>query len=156
MQNSIWQRHNQAQLPTPFKVILAEDNDDFRQLISDTLRYDGYEVIEARNGKELLNLITDQLLFPKASETADLVISDVLMPGENGMITEEGLHALTAVRELDWATPFIMITACTDDQVRNAAEELGAYLLKKPFRLADLRTAVFNLAGFRHERPAPH
>jgi DNA-binding NtrC family response regulator len=126
-----------SQLGSPVRVLVADDDPDTREALAEALRNDGYEVIEAQNGWELL-----QHLATPDTEPApvDLVISDVRMPGKNGLDVLAGLR---------WAnggsTPFILITGFSDLQMHAEARRLGATaVLAKPFELDQLRTVVIN------------
>lgn len=124
----------------PCRVLLAEDDDAFRQLVSIALQLDGFEVVEARDGHELRDRLA------AASSTQDepyaLIISDVRMP----MAT--GLDVLETFRQTDGTTPVILMTAFGDDAVHDEAERLGAEaVFDKPFDLADLRTLAMHLSG---------
>src|SRR3954470_12154319 len=63
------------------RVLVAEDDDDFRSLVVSSLREDGYDVIEARTGDELLELITPPVIF----DPPDAIVTDVRMPGVDGL-----------------------------------------------------------------------
>jgi DNA-binding response OmpR family regulator len=120
-------------------VVLAEDDRDLRTLLAATLRHDGFEVLEAADSAELRRVIRDEVLTNKDGHGVDLVISDLLMPGGNG------LGALAALRRRDWSTPILLITGCDDNETRAEAQRLGASaVLAKPFDLDDFRTAVLN------------
>jgi DNA-binding NtrC family response regulator len=122
------------------RVLLAEDDDQIRELLAASLRRDGIEVIEARNGSELKRLLDRGVLQGERAEGLDLVVSDIVMPDLSG------LEVLAAVRELRDDTPFILITAHGDPSLRREAERLGASaLFVKPFELADLETAIVHL-----------
>lgn len=120
----------------PVRVLVADDDPDTREALADALRQDGYEVIEAQNGWELLQ----HLAIPGERPTpVDLVISDVRMPGKNG------LDILAGLRWANGETPFILITGFGDSQMHAEARRLGATaLLSKPFELDQLRTVVLN------------
>jgi CheY-like chemotaxis protein len=118
-------------------ALVADDDDDMRLLVAEALRADGYHVVEARDGAELVEhlrtAIDDPTLRP------DVVVTDVLMPRLSG------LGVLGALRRATWNVPVIVITAMADDSVRAVARRLGAVaVLKKPFDIDDLRTAVLN------------
>jgi DNA-binding response OmpR family regulator len=66
----------------------------------------------------------------------DLILTDVHMPGCSG------LDVIEVLRDADWKTPVIVMTAFGDDETRARAEQLGAVMLEKPFRLDSLRAAV--------------
>jgi CheY-like chemotaxis protein len=124
----------------PRRILVAEDDAEMRQLLASVLRRDGYQVIEARDGLELLNFIGSMLLWSRDAIDLDLVISDVRMPGRSG------LDILAGLRRADWATPFILITAFGGQELHNEAHRLGAAaVFDKPFELDKLRATVQNL-----------
>ncbi len=125
-------------------VLVADDDDDLRALIAATLRRDGYEVIEASNGAELLERLNAAIESP--NKRPEMIISDVRMP------ILSGLGVLSALRRAHVSMPVILITVFADTSIRTVAERLGATgVLKKPFDMDDLRTAVVN-AKAAHER----
>jgi two-component system response regulator (stage 0 sporulation protein F) len=127
---------------TPPRIVLAEDDDDLRVLIGSALRMDGYQVIEARDGGELLDVIADWLVYRWPEEPVDLILSDVRMPGYSGM------EVLAGLRKAHWETPVILITAHGNANMRDEAAQLGANaVLGKPFDLDDLRTAVLHVVS---------
>ena len=94
-------------------------------------RAQGFDVIQARDGAELLDLVGPAFLDPSETGSvlpAELVISALRMPG----IT--GLSVLGGLRDLDLRSPFILITACGDADTHALAHHLGATaVLDKPF-----------------------
>jgi DNA-binding response OmpR family regulator len=117
------------------RILLAEDNDDMRAMLASVLRRDGYLVIEAKDGRELVKHLT--LHGAGEASDIDLVISDVRMPGASG------LDVLAGLREIDWSMPVILITAFGSADTKERAGQLGAaILLDKPFELEELRHAV--------------
>lgn len=125
---------------TRLRVLVAEDDDAFRRLLASTLRRDGFEVVEARNGRELVDHVA--ALVQRTAEPFDVIISDIRMP------VMTGIDALAGLRAADWSTPVILITAFGDETTRAEAMQLGAgAFFAKPFDLADLRTTALYLAG---------
>ena len=59
------------------KILFADDDPEIREVVRILLARDGYEVVEAVNGIEAVE---------KADHTIDLIILDVMMPGENGIV----------------------------------------------------------------------
>ncbi|HSQ65636.1 MAG TPA: response regulator [Polyangiaceae bacterium] len=132
--------HERITLARKPRVLVADDDDDMRALIVAALGEDGYEISEARNGRELLDRVAPSMLFDEASHAPDVIVTDVRMPGVNG------LSVLAGLRDTGWATPIILITAFDKDQIRAQGSELGAdAVFHKPFDVDDLRTAVLNL-----------
>jgi CheY-like chemotaxis protein len=114
------------------RILLADDDPDLRSVISLVLGAQGFDVIEARDGAELLDLVSPAFLGPPGQAAprlpAELVISDLRMPG----IT--GLSVLGGLRDLELRIPFILITAFGDAATHALAHQLGATaVLDKPF-----------------------
>lgn len=120
------------------RVLLAEDDPAMRELIASVLRQDGYDVLEARDGEELLDSIGHVVDRPGAcQESIAMIISDVRMPSLSG------LDVLAALRCAFWRTPVILITAFGSEETHAEAGKLGVLaVLDKPFPLDDLRTLV--------------
>ncbi|WP_432666765.1 response regulator transcription factor [Wukongibacter baidiensis] len=79
------------------KILIADDETRMRILVSDFLSVEGYEVIEASNGKEAIDLFMED-------SQIHLVILDVMMPHYNGW------EVCQAIREVS-EVPIIMLTA---------------------------------------------
>jgi CheY-like chemotaxis protein len=123
--------------PPPLSVLVADDDEDMRSLIADSLRIDGHYVIETRDGVELLERLTEVLNDP--SRRPAVVVTDVLMPNLSG------LGVLAALRRARWDVPVILMTALNDDSVLTVAQRFGVVtLFKKPLDIDNLRTAVLN------------
>ena len=100
-------------------VMIADDEQRIRKLISDFLQREGYTVVEADNGQSALALL--------AAEKIDLVILDVMMPEPDG---------LTVCREIrkKSSVPIIMLTARSEELDQLFAFELGVdEYVTKPF-----------------------
>lgn len=116
-------------------VLVAEDDRELRELIAWALRGDGHDVVEARDGVELLQLMGWHLPGGEGRNAARrfaLVITDNRMP------TVDGLDALAALRRSGDTTPVILITAFGDEATRRKASALDAEVLDKPVDLDDL------------------
>lgn len=119
------------------RVLVAEDDDDIRFGLVELLRSQGYQVIPLRDGAALLDALASSLLLDRSSPPPDLVVSDVRMPGFNGLSILEGL------RFAGWLTPFIIITAFGDEESKKRAERVGATaFFDKPLDLATLEKVV--------------
>ncbi|HEU4404526.1 MAG TPA: response regulator [Polyangiaceae bacterium] len=114
-------------------VIIAEDHDDQRALFALTCEKEGFEVLEATNGQELVELIRSQHDRGWLSDVV-LVISDIMMPGLTGLDARETL----ARDGLD--VPFLFVSALNDPETRARALSMPSLgLLAKPFELETLR-----------------
>lgn len=123
------------------RVLLAEDDDELRTLIAYGLRAHGIKVSEARNGKELLDYLHWLFLRGYRETSLDVVVTDVEMPGANG------LDILSGLRRAEWATPVILVTAFPEEHVLAEAERLGAVaVLEKPFDMGRLAQLVADAA----------
>jgi DNA-binding response OmpR family regulator len=105
------------------RILLIDDDDDVRAMLRATLTYFGHTVIEARDGKEGLDL------FPKAN--ADLLITDIVMPEKEGM---------EVLMELRKKHPPVKIIAISGGGRQNASDYLhvaklmgATRVLAKPF-----------------------
>jgi two-component system response regulator MprA len=110
-------------------VVIAEDDRAVRQSLERTLRLEGLQVIETRNGQEALDRC--------AAEAPDLVILDVMMP------EMDGLTACRVLRARSDELPVLMLTARHELGDRVAGLEAGAddYLVK-PYASAELVARV--------------
>jgi CheY-like chemotaxis protein len=132
-------QNDEAPARMPSTIFLAEDDDDMRALIASALQSDGYEVVEAKDGAELLELLATASTSPM--KRPDIIVSDVLMPGYSG------LGVLAALHKSAWKVPVILITARRDDAVALDAMRLGASaVVRKPFDIDDLRTTILSVA----------
>ncbi|HWF59077.1 MAG TPA: response regulator [Nitrospira sp.] len=114
-------------------VLVVDDQDQVRQLIRETLELAGYQVEEARDGKEGLDRYR--------ARATDLVIMDILMPDQDGLET-----IMTLRREFP-DTRIIAMTGGTDTigilNFLDVAKMLGAgRTLQKPFELKVLLDTV--------------
>jgi len=129
------------------RIMLAEDDAEMRTLLVDSLARDGYEVIAAENGLQMIEEIR-MLLFRGDPMPVDLIVSDERMPGM------PGLEFLSILREAEWPTPFILITGFGDEGTHERALQMGASaVFDKPFDIDDLRRTI--LAVLLGEGSAP-
>lgn len=113
------------------RILVIEDEDAIRELISDILENEGYEVFSAPNGQEGLQLVTQT--------DPDLILCDIMMP------TLSGYDVLAHVRSVSQAetTPFIFLTAKASRSDQRHGMEMGADdYLSKPFTRLELLNAV--------------
>ena len=101
-----------------FKILIAEDDKELRQLFTHVLTRNGYFVVGVSNGKEALSAAT--------SDYFDLIISDIMMPELDGFQLAEQL------RDSGDTTPFLMITArdSFDDMRRGFLSGTDDYMVK--------------------------
>lgn len=80
-----------------FHILVAEDDDTLRELMSDYLDENGYEVLQARDGAEAMTLLD--------SNHIDLLICDVMMP------EMDGYTLIRELREAEYSLPILIVTA---------------------------------------------
>ena len=85
------------------RVLIVEDDPDWRRLLRNALMLAGYDVQEARGGFEALRRLD--------SAPPDLVVLDLGLPGIDGYAVRDELAAHVHTREI----PVVIITASTDD-----------------------------------------
>lgn len=114
------------------KVLVADDEDMVRMVIKQTLAKAGIDVIEAGDGREALEM--------QAKEPADVLITDIIMP------EQEGIETIVQMRKDYPDLPIIAMSGggrigATD--YLQAASEFGArHVLEKPFDRKELLLAV--------------
>lgn len=121
------------------RILLAEDEPALRRLLARLLRLSGFDVIEAADGLEALQLVSSQGRAP------DLLISDVVMPRMGG------LELAVELRLLHPRLPVLFISGYTDNLFLES-EELrhGTDFLAKPFpphALIDKVRGIFAASG---------
>ena len=113
-------------------VLVVDDDPGIRELVVQTLHFEGYEVAEASNGSEALDRIAEAL--PR------VMLLDMRMPVLDGW----GVARELKVRGL--TLPVVVMTAAQD--ARRWATEIGAdSYLAKPFELDDLVATVTGLVS---------
>lgn len=111
-------------------ILVIDDDEALRLLVREMLRTDGHEIREASNGREGLALYRAQ--------PADLVITDILMPEQDGI---EVILELT--REFLDARVIAMTGAANDKNLLSVAKLFGArHILEKPFGADQIRRLV--------------
>ncbi len=100
-------------------VMVVDDNQFMRKRISRSLSSNGFDVCEAADGQEAVDMYR--------SERPDIALMDVTMPHK------DGLEALSEIRELDPQAKVVMLTALDQQTVMVQAMRLGAKdFLTKP------------------------
>ena len=110
------------------KILIVEDEDTVRELLSEGLRSEGYEVLEADNGLDGLEMAKDLQL--------DLILLDLMLPEMDGLSVCRVLRRTSDV-------PIIMLTARGTEMDKIVGLETGAddYIVK-PFGIGELLARI--------------
>ena len=115
----------------PIKVMLIDDDPGIHESLRAVIEEAGYEFCGALGGREGLRLLDD--------ERPDLLLLDVMMPGESGL-------SLTRSIAADKQIPVILLTARSEAESRIAGLEAGADdYLAKPFDPRELVLRINNI-----------
>ncbi len=110
------------------RILLVDDEQPIQTLLSFPLQRDGYEVVQASDGREALTRFSEQAF--------DLVVLDVMMPRMDGLEVCRRLRARSSV-------PIIMLTAKSEEIDKVLGLELGADdYITKPFSMREFRSRV--------------
>ncbi len=111
----------------PRKILFVDDDPEIREVLRLLLQSEGYEVVEACDGNEVLKLM---------DESVDLVILDVMMPGLGGY------GVCTEIRKRS-AVPILFLTAKSQDSDKTLGFSVGGddYLVK-PFSCSEIISRV--------------
>jgi two-component system, NtrC family, response regulator PilR len=110
-------------------ILIVDDEQSYRQLLSLVFQGDGHDIRTATNGREALEMVT--------AVPADLIISDVRMPDMNG------IELLSAVRQSSPDMGVVLMTAFASVETARDAFKLGADdFIQKPFDVEELRLIV--------------
>ncbi len=111
------------------KILLIDDEEDIVRVLSMSLKSDGYEVVSALSGKEGLDVFN--------KESPDIVLTDIKMPGM------DGLEVLKEVKNINPETEVIIITGHGDIDSAIEALQYGASdFINKPVRDEALSIAI--------------
>lgn len=117
------------------KILIVDDDEEIRDLISTFLSGEGFEVTQAVNGSEALEAI---------NKSFDLIILDIMMPGLSGY------RVCSKIRE-QYNTPILFLTAKgMDSDITMGFSVGGDDYLKKPFSFSELLARVKGLLRRYH------
>lgn len=111
------------------KVLIVDDEQIIVKMLSMSLRSDGYETVTANSGEQGLEVFQ--------SESPDIVVTDIKMPGM------DGLHLLQKIKEIDSEKEVIIVTGHGDIDSTITALQYGASdFINKPVRDEALAIAL--------------
>jgi DNA-binding response OmpR family regulator len=122
------------------RILLVDDEQPIQTLLSFPLQRDGYEVVQASDGREALARFSEQQF--------DLVVLDLMLP------RIDGLEVCKRLRAKGSTVPIIMLTAKSEEIDKVLGLELGADdYITKPFSMREFRSrvkAALRRAGMAH------
>lgn len=114
------------------KILIVDDEDIIRFLLVDVLTSDEFEILEAANGKEAVEIIEN--------DCPDLIITDTNMP------IMDGFEVVEFLNKNNNTSPVIMMSANNSDAYRQKANSLGIrHIVIKPFSLDEIADLVNKL-----------
>lgn len=118
------------------RILVVDDHPDSRLIMVMALERWGYEVVEARDGKEAMAQI--------GSADFDLVVIDIAMPLLSGREVARSMKSNPRTNHI----PLLAVTALDTYENRKGCSEAGVNdFLSKPFSMTDLKTKVAALLG---------
>ena len=122
----------------PNVILAVDDSPSMRQMVGQTLRAAGYDVIEAADGVEALELAKGKVV--------DVVITDVNMPNMDGITLVAQLRALPSYR----LVPLLLLTTESSPERKAQGKQAGATgWMVKPFNPDQLLATLARVLGPR-------
>ncbi|SPA36065.1 response regulator [Cupriavidus taiwanensis] len=111
-------------------ILVVDDDREIRELVSTYLAKNGLRVTVAQDGRQMRSFLE--------ANAVDLIVLDVMMPGDDGLVLCRELRA-----GKHKATPILMLTARSDETDRIVGLEMGADdYLAKPFAARELLARI--------------
>ena len=124
------------------KILVVDDDVRIRDLLRRYLTQEGFDVLQAEDGKSLSRVLM--------REPVDLIVLDLMLPGE------DGLSICRRLRAANDRTPIIMLTAKGEDVDCIVGLEVGADdYLGKPFNPRELLARIHAVLRRRPQQEAP-
>lgn len=111
-------------------ILVVDDDREIRELVSSYLKKNGLRVSLAADGRQMRSFLE--------TDSVDLIVLDIMMPGDDGLVLCRELRA-----GKHKATPILMLTARSDETDRIVGLEMGADdYLPKPFAARELLARI--------------
>jgi signal transduction histidine kinase len=120
-----------------FRVLVVEDDEDLRSSLNHLLSDDGFDVLEAENGAQALELLGTQ-------QRPDVILLDLMMP------TKDGWQFRIEQRRRRTLADIPVLAMSADDTAKASAIDADAYI-RKPFEYPTLRRAMENIVRQRQQ-----
>ena len=117
-------------------ILVVEDDDEVRELVIELLSDHGYTVEATTNGKDAIELL-------QQGRTFDLIVSDVVMPGE-----ADGVAVARAARAIDHEQAILFCSGFPRRTLDDAEfRDHRVHFLGKPYRIEELANTVHHIIG---------
>lgn len=116
-------------------IVVVDDDKEIREIITFALTRNGFEVAAASNGAQLQDLLDIRL--------PDLILLDVMMPGQDGYQIFYHLRNNPSTQHI----PVIIMTAHAEDIYARISFDMGAEHVTKPFHPLEVMEKVKTLLG---------
>jgi two-component system chemotaxis response regulator CheY len=118
------------------RILTADDSASIRQMVTFTLRKEGYEVVEAVDGKDALSKLN--------GNPVHMVITDLNMPNLDGIGLVKGIRANPSYRFI----PIILLTTESQESKKMEGKAAGATgWIVKPFKPEQLIAVIKKVLG---------
>lgn len=118
------------------KILTVDDSKTMRDMVSFTLKGQGFDVIEAEDGKHAITVLNNQ--------PVDAIVTDLNMPNMNGIELIKNLREMPAYK----FTPILMLTTEMDETKKAEGKQAGATgWIVKPFQPDKLVAVVNKVCG---------
>jgi DNA-binding response OmpR family regulator len=122
-----------------FKVLVADDEHNIRHILDFSLHAEGFDVVSAHSGEEAFQAAVN--------DRPDLIILDVMMPGQGGIETCRQLKQDDRTDKI----PVILLTARSSTRDRETGLAAGAAkYITKPFSPQKVIDTVMEILGVPH------
>ncbi|MCI4660749.1 MAG: ATP-binding protein [Neomegalonema sp.] len=121
------------------RILLVEDEDPVRQMTAKVLRANGYDVLEAGDGEEALEILQD------SNEIVDLMLSDVIMPNIDGPTLARTVRDIRPNLRTVFMSGYprdAFDSKFGEDQLQEGPDQQLTGFIQKPFKLAELTAVV--------------
>lgn len=108
------------------RILVVDDDREICEIVTVALNCSGFEVAAAGSGAQLQSLLGERL--------PDLILLDIVMPGQDGYQLVSRLRADSVTRHI----PVMIMTAHAEEIYARISRDLGVYHITKPFHPLEL------------------